>query len=75
MIDTEKKEIQSGDWIGGRFKNIMDNNYLLSEHGVGYGIDVTSYLLNEITRLKKIITHHQKKEQEYEAELNKILAE
>jgi hypothetical protein len=53
----------------------MDNNYLLSEHGMGHGIDVTSYLINEITRLKKIITQHQKKEQEYEQELEKILAE
>lgn len=75
MSTTEKKEIASRDWIGEKFKNVIDNNYLLPEYMVGNGVDVARYFINEIKRLKGIIVQHQKKEQEYERELNKILEE
>ncbi|CAG8542147.1 36826_t:CDS:2 [Gigaspora margarita] len=54
-------------------KMFNNNNYLLPEYMVGNGVDTTSFLINEIKRLKRIITQHQEKEQEYERELNKIL--
>ncbi|CAG8815481.1 4380_t:CDS:2, partial [Racocetra persica] len=58
-----------------KFKNVIDNNYLLPEYMTGNGVDATRYFINEIERLKRIIVQHQKKEQEYERELNKILEE
>lgn len=54
---------------------LTDNNYLLPEHITSNGVDITTYLINEINRLKRVIAQHQKKAQEYEQELNKILAE
>ena len=75
MSTTKKKEVTSRDWIGERFKNVMDNNYLLPEYITDPGIDLTLYLTKEIQRLKRIIVQHQKREQEYQQELNKIIEE